>query len=148
MTDKRQIVANLLGAGERLIDRIEAENALLRARRTDGLAQLGDDKRQAARGYEEAFAAFLGAGPEAVFSSERGAKAALGRLAERLRQVGEENEQRLGIAVQASRRVLDAVAEAVKEISAGPKTYSRAGAYGAGRPARSAALAVSVDRTL
>ena len=143
MTTPGTSAAGLLDAIGRLADVIERENAALGGRRTRG--------GPAAAGREtDSLPCLRGGGARAVRAAgadDAVARRGCGGRVERLGRVSAENRRRLAAAIAAHKRLLDAIAAAVRELT------PTAGAYAAQRRARRSGVslappAVSFDRTL
>ncbi len=105
-------------AAERLATVLARENAALAALDLRGAAGMLAEKQQAA-------AAFVAAQP--------GAGTPPAAMAQRLRDLAEENRARLEHAVAVQRRIIGIIARAVRSASAAPR-YGATGVTAAGRP--------------
>jgi hypothetical protein len=139
----RTPAAGLLEAIGRLADVIERENAALVAGGRDPVRPLLEEKRTACLTYEEAVREL--ADPA---GADDGSRAALRQAAERLGLASAENRRRLAAGIAAHKRLLDAVASAMRELSSPTGAYAKTGA-----PTRTAVVslappALSFDRAL
>ncbi len=146
--DTAQLLSDLATDTARLIMAIDAETAALRHRDLSAFADLGKTKAAAVSVWEKRMMAIdrTAGGMRALPPEDR---RVLDALAVRLAAATEENVRLLRIAVDAGRRTMKSVAEAVKAMAPGPAVYSRDGSQAA--PSRTGvkpAVAVSFDRSL
>lgn len=139
-------IGDLISITTRLIDVLERENAMLRDRKYGDLSKILDEKATIARVYE---ARVLG------FGENRGAldevstemREQFVELAHKVDALMAENTTMLQVAVVASRRVVDLIAEAVKETAPSAGTYSNRGRK-AQAPLTGGSMSISVNETL
>ena len=141
-------MADLAAATRRLISVLERENAALRERCPDAVAELSAEKGDAVRAYEACLAAAHKA-THAFATLADDARQALYGIARDLSAYAEENAALLCVAIAASRRVMTMVADAVRSLDPGPGTYSAKGTCAvASRRGTPKAVPISVDRAL
>jgi len=146
--DPTNRVNDLIVITGRLADLLERENDALRNRRNDELNEILDEKVTLGRVYESRIMGLT--------EDEDALNAVDPELRERLRSVGEkvnglieENAKLLRVAIEANRRVVNMIAEAVKASVPSAGTYSETGAATPqGHRAAPRNVAISVDRTL
>jgi len=146
--DPTNRVNDLIVITGRLADLLERENDALRNRRSKELNDILDEKVTLGRVYESRIMGLTEAA-DALDEVDP-------ELRERLRGVGdkvngliEENAKLLKIAIEANRRVVNLIAEAVKASVPSAGTYSPTGAATPqGHRAAPRNVAISVDRTL
>ncbi|MGH6660809.1 MAG: flagellar export chaperone FlgN [Rhodospirillales bacterium] len=146
--DPTNRVNDLIVITGRLADLLERENDALRNRRSKELNEILDEKVTLGRVYESRIMGLTEAA-DALDEVDP-------ELRERLRGVGdkvngliEENAKLLKIAIEANRRVVNLIAEAVKASVPSAGTYSPTGAAASqGHRAAPRNVAISVDRTL
>jgi hypothetical protein len=142
------LVAAVAAAAERLVAMLERENAALRARRNADVAAMAADKAVAAKIYEARLTA-LGEATAAFSDLPDDARRTLRSIGERLARELEQNASLLEVAVAASRKVMQILAEVVRTLSVGVGIYGANGAARRGsRSGAPTAIAVSVDRAL
>ncbi len=146
--DPTNRVNDLIVITTRLADLLERENQSLEDKQSKDLNEILDEKVTLGRVYESRIIG-LTENPEVLKEVDTG-------LRERLRDIGvkvngliEENAKLLKIAIEANRRVVNLIAEAVKASAPGTGTYSSSGIAGAadhhGAPKN---VAISIDHTL
>ena len=146
--DPEKRMADLLNVTTRLIDVLEREQEVLRDRRHSDLAQLIDEKETIGRVYQ-ARVLGLQQDPEQLKGASEGARDQLRELALRVDRLVYENAHMLEAAMRVSRRVVELVAEALKENENPAGTYSDKGDKDVQRPALSARRStISLDQTL
>ncbi len=146
--DVTQRVRDLIVISGRLTELLDKENGALKAGRTDEVSPLLKDKTALGRAYESRF---RGLAEETV-----ALKAVDASLRERLRGVAEKVEQRmrqnealLRVALEAHRRVVQVIAEAVQASQPSAGTYSPAGTVSpADRAARGPVAALTINQSL
>lgn len=144
--DKR--MADLVSVTGRLIDVLERENELLRERRHNELHLLLDEKETIGRVYQARIMG-LQENPEQLKACSDTDRAALKELAIEVDGLVAENARMLQAAMLASKRVVDMVAEAIRDTSNRAGTYSKKGATKT--PVSKRGLqsgAISLDQTL
>ncbi|MCH7935479.1 MAG: hypothetical protein IH994_00105 [Proteobacteria bacterium] len=146
--DPTKRVNDLIVITGRLADLLERENVALREKQNKELNEILDEKVTLGRVYESRIMG-LTEDPEALDNVDK-------ELLERLRGIGEkvnglieDNAKMLKIAIEANRRVVNLIAEAVKASVPSAGTYSPTGATGAhDQRAAPKNVAISVDHTL
>ena len=146
--DPTKRVNDLIVITGRLADLLERENAALREKQNKVLNEILDEKVTLGRFYESRIMG-LTEDPEALDNVDK-------ELLERLRGIGEkvnglieDNAKMLKIAIEANRRVVNLIAEAVKASAPSAGTYSQTGATE--MPDHRAApknVAITLDHTL
>ena len=146
--DPTKRVNDLIVITGRLADLLERENVALREKQNKELNEILDEKVTLGRVYESRIMG-LTEDPEALDNVDK-------ELLERLRGIGEkvnglieDNAKMLKIAIEANRRVVNLIAEAVKASVPSAGTYSPTGGTGTHDP-RGAPnnVALSIDHTL
>ena len=146
--DPTKRVNDLIVITGRLADLLERENVALREKQNKKLNEILDEKVTLGRVYESRIMG-LTEDPEALDNVDK-------ELLERLRGIGmkvneliEDNAKMLKTAIEANRRVVNLIAEAVKASVPSAGTYSPTGGTGThdhrGAPKN---VALSVDHTL
>jgi flagellar biosynthesis/type III secretory pathway chaperone len=145
--DINKRLTELITISGELASVLEQENAALTRYDRGCLQSLLDEKARLGRAYESRMEA-LGGDAKALVDADPD-------LGQRLREIGAvvrdliaRNARLLKIAIEANRRVVDLIAEAVKATAPGPGVYGvrgRAAAAGRGAPK---SLPVSFDRSL
>lgn len=146
--DPTKRVNDLIVITGRLADLLERENIALREKQNKELNEILDEKVTLGRVYESRIMG-LTEDPEALDNVDK-------ELLERLRGIGEkvnglieDNAKMLKIAIEANRRVVNLIAEAVKASVPSAGTYSPTGATGTDdHRAAPKNVAISVDHTL
>ena len=145
--DKR--LTEMIAISSQLASVLERENEALTHYDRDSLQPLLDEKTRLGRVYESRMEA-LGGDSNAMADADPD-------LGERLREIGTtvrdliaRNARLLKIAIEANRRVVDLIAEAVKASSPGPGIYGVRGRTAVAAPGRGApkSLPLSFDRSL
>lgn len=133
---------------ERLIDVLEKENLALKNRRHAELHDLLDDKVTLSRVYETRMQ-FFNENPDVLTQSSPELTARLRSLAARIGELLTENASMLKVAIAANKRVVDMIAEAVKNVTPGAGTYGSNGMTGlSDHKSEAQGLALSLDQTL
>jgi hypothetical protein len=132
----------------RLAEVLERENSALKARRQDDLKAILEEKVNVGRVYENRIQALTEAGDD-VAKADPDLRARLAAVSGKAKRLMEENGKLLKVAIEANRRVVGMIAEAVKRSAPGTGTYSPKGAMRRGG-ARGAAsnVALSYDQSL
>ncbi len=146
--DPTNRVNDLIVITGRLADLLERENVALREKQNKELNEILDEKVTLGRVYESRIMG-LTEDPEALDNVDK-------ELLERLRGIGEkvnglieENAKMLKIAIEANRRVVNLIAEAVKATVPSAGTYSPTGDTGIhDHRAAPKNVALSIDHTL
>lgn len=131
-----------------LVAAISAENAALREGSARRMTEIAERKAAARSAYEAKLTALRSASDD--FSGlEDGERRTLRRAGEQLTAVTAENLLLLKAAMEANRRLMDAVAEALRAAMRGAGVYSQSGTVaGAFSGAAPTSMAVSVNRAL
>ena len=146
--DPTKRVNDLIVITGRLADLLERENVALREKQNKELNEILDEKVTLGRVYESRIMG-LTEDPEALDNVDKELLERLRGIGEKVNGLMEDNAKMLKIAIEANRRVVNLIAEAVKASvpSAGP--YSPTGGTGThdqrGAPKN---VALSVDHTL
>ncbi len=147
--DINKRLTELIAISSQLANVLERENTALTHYDRGSLQPLLDEKTRLGRAYESRMEA-LGGEPTALADADPD-------LGQRLREIGEvvrdliaRNARLLKIAIEANRRVVDLIAEAVKASAPGPSIYGKRGRPAAAAPTRGApkSLPLSFDRSL
>lgn len=138
-------VGDAITATTRLAQVVAEENAALRESRWTDVRALAEEKAAAARNYETKVQAILDVG-RALDEVDAGLRQRLRGMGERADALMAENASLLRVSSEATRRLVEAFADAARELAPRAQTYSRAGAMGGGRGA--SAASVSLDRSL
>ncbi len=132
----------------RLIELLEKENDALRNQRTAEVHELLDEKTTLSRVYETRFTGLMER-QNALDEVEPDLRQKLGEIGETINALIEDNSRLLKVAIEANRRVVELVAEAVRDTSASAGTYGADGATGNDRGLAAAnGAAFSLDQTL
>ena len=131
-----------------LIDILKKENQALKDHQYSDLKELLEDKTTISRVYETKLQT-LEDQPDFLTDSDHSLKVRLTSLANEVNKYVEENGLRLKIAIEANRKVVDLIAEAVRETSQKTETYGSSGSNSlSGGRAESKSIAISLDQTL
>ena len=143
-----RLASETLVAMEQLADVLARENGALESNDGEALKALSDEKISAGRGYEMQVKAMADLGAD-LGKLETNLHRQIEDSGSRLAALTDENERRLKVALEANRRLMSAVSEAVKAMAPGPAIYSRAGTVGPNSAAApSGNVSISVDRRL
>lgn len=145
--DPTNRVNDLIMITGRLADLLERENDALRNRRNSELNGILDEKVTLGRVYESRIMG-LTEDADALDEVDPELRERLRRVGERVNGLIEENAALLRIAIQANRRVVNLIAEAVKASVPSTGTYTPTGAATHGQRGAPRNVAISVDRTL
>ncbi len=144
-------INNLIDITSHLANLIEKENKALRGIKSGDATSLLEEKNTLTRAYEsrvEGLDELLG-NPDAVGKLDPELRQRMRKAGERLNALVEENAMLLKVAIEANQRVVDIVAEAVKEAQPGPGTYSSKGSVEKDRTGTiTKNVAFSLDRQL
>ena len=132
--DTTHRVTEVITALIRLGDVLARENEAVRGRRTADVRALADEKAVTCRTYE-AKAQALRERLEALPEVDTDLRLRLRGLGEKAAVLMRENEMLLRAAIEANRRVMEAVSEAARSLQAGAGTYSPRGITKQGRGA-------------
>ncbi len=144
--DAEKRIGDLIAITGRLIDILERENAILRERRHAELNNILDEKATIGRVYE-ARVVGLDQNRDALDDVAPALREQLKELARKVDTLMAENTIMLRAALQASRRVVDLIAEAVKETAPTAGTYSARGRKAEAAPA-GGNMSLSLNETL
>jgi len=146
--DPTNRVNDLIVITTRLADLLERENQLLRDKKSHDLNEILDEKVTLGRVYESRIMG-LTENPEALNEVKIDLRESLRSIGEKVNGLIEENSQLLKIAIEANHRVVNLIAEAVRNSAPSTGTYSSAGIAGImdnhGNPRN---VAMSIDHTL
>lgn len=146
--DPNNRVKDLIVITGRLIELLECENDALKNHNPEVIHALLDDKATLSRVYESRYKG-LSEKPEALNHIDPALRDELSNLAKKVDICIQENGKLLHVAIEANRRVVDLIAEAVQEQQPGAGTYSsNAQASNQGANAASQRVALSLDQTL
>ncbi len=146
--DPTKRVNDLIVITSRLADLLERENNALRNKQNKELNEILDEKVPLGRVYESRIMGLAEASPEAIDSVDLELRDRLRGLGKKVNDLIDDNAKLLKIAIEANRRVVDLIAEAVKASVPSAGTYSANGATGVEQHATSKNVAISVDQTL
>ena len=141
-------LTDLIVIANRLVAQLEIENDALRSHKTELIHTLLDEKATLARVYESRFKV-LAEKPELLDEAEPKLREQLKSLAEKVDRLIHDNGDLLNVTIEANRRVVDLIAEAVHAQQPNAGTYSsdaQASTHGAN--AASQRVALSLDETL
>lgn len=146
--DASQRLRDLILITGRLAEVLERENAALKTRRREEMKDILDEKVNIGRVYENRIQALADAGDD-MSKVDAEIKARLTVLAGKVKRLMQENGTLLRIAIEANRRVVGIIADAVKKSAPDPGTYSKKGAMSR-QDGRSTTknVALTLDRTL
>lgn len=146
--DASQRLRDLILITGRLAEVLERENAALKTRRREEMQEILDEKVNISRVYENRIQALTDAGDD-MSKVDVEIKARLTALAGKVKRLMQENSKLLKIAIEANRRVVGIIADAVKKSAPDPGTYSKKGALSR-QDARAATknVALTLDQTL
>ena len=136
-------VAEIVAAMNQLTDVLDRETAALAIHDRAALRALFEEKRLACQAYEDGARALEDSG---MASADPAAGQALRLASECLTRASAENQRRLAAAIAAQQRVLDIIAQAVRQHSSGAATYTNDGGREHPRRVSAAPLALSFNR--
>ena len=145
--DANTQIDDLIVITGRLADLLNKENQALRDNKTDEVAAVLEGKLTLCRAYEARIQA-LTEKPEELAAVDTGLCEKLHGLGLKLDALMKENARLLKVGVEAGRRVVASVAEAVKSSHPGASTYSANGLLGATSGSAPRNVAISVDQSL
>ena len=146
--DPTKRVNDLITITGRLSELLERENDALRNRRNSDLSDILDEKVTLGRVYESRI---MGLTDEDVDLSgvDLELRERLKGLGQKVGALMEENAQLLKIAIEANKRVVNLIAEAVRESASNAGTYSASGVSATDAPGAGAQkVGISVAQTL
>lgn len=144
-------IKDLITLTGNLADLLERENTALREHRPADVAGLLNEKQTLSRVYEARIIRFakLSETPEAFKDMDPELLERLKTLGGKVNTLMDVNERLLKVAIEANRRVMEAIADAVKSNAPGPGVYSANGAVrDNGGKAATMTSPVSVNRSL
>ena len=146
--DPTNRVNDLIVITTRLAALLERENQSLHDKKNQDLNEILDEKVTLGRVYESRIMG-LTENPDVLNEVDIDLRESLRTIGEKVNGLIEENSQLLKIAIEANRRVVNLIAEAVRDSAPSTGTYSSAGVTGAldnhGAPRN---VAISIDHTL
>ena len=146
--DPNNRLNDLIVITDRLVDLVERENDALKNHKTEVIHTLLDDKATLARVYETRLKG-LAEKPEILEDADPVLREKLRHFAEKVETLILENGKLLNVAIEANRRVVDLIADAVQAQQPNAGTYSSdAQASNNGANAASQRVALSLDQTL
>lgn len=146
--DPNNRLNDLLVITGRLAELLQRENKALREHRAQEVRDLLDEKATLSRVYETRYKG-LAENPEIIAAADLDIRDRLRAMGEKVQALMEENAKLLRTALEANKRVVDMIAEAVRNKQPSAGTYGANavtaddGAHAAGRR-----LAFSLDQTL
>lgn len=145
--DPTNRVNDLIVITNRLADLLARENDALNNRKYSEINEILDEKVTLGRVYESRIMG-LTDDPAALKQVDRDLREQLHGLGEKVNELIEKNAQLLKIGIEANRRVVNMIAEAVKASVPSAGTYSANGETGVEQHAASKNVAITVDHTL
>ncbi|MDA0306968.1 MAG: flagellar export chaperone FlgN [Proteobacteria bacterium] len=142
-------VNDLIVITNRLAELLERENDALRNKQNKELTEILDEKVTLGRVYESRIMGLAEASAEAIDSVDLELRDRLRVLGQKVNDLIIDNAKMLKVAIESNRRVVNLIAEAVKESVPSAGTYSATGTTGG--PEHHAAprnVAISIDHTL
>jgi len=144
--DVAKRMTDLVNVTTRLIDVLERENEMLRERRHAELNLILDEKETIARVYQARIMG-LEENPDVLNEASEEDRDHLRDLARRVDKLMAQNGRMLEIAMTVSKRIVDLVAEAVKDAQPKSGAYSAKGNTAAA-PAKGGSMSLSLNETL
>ena len=146
--DINKRLTELIDISSQLASVLERENTALTHYDRKSLQPLLDEKTRLGRAYESRMET-LGGEAEALAEADPDLSRHLREVGAQVRDLISRNARLLKIAIEANRRVVDLIAEAVKASTPGPGVYGKRG-KAAAAPARGApkSAPISFDRSL
>ena len=146
--DPTNRINDLITITGHLAELLERENNALRNRQSQELHDILDEKVTLSRLYETRIMG-LNEETEVLDEVEPELREKLKGLCEKIGEVMEENAMLLKVAIEANKRVVNMIAEAVREATHKAGTYAANGGPGSdGTHAAAQTVAISVDQTL
>ena len=145
--DPTNRVNDLIVITNRLADLLARENDALSNRKYSEINEILDEKVTLGRVYESRIMG-LTDDPETLEQVDGDLRDRLRSLGEKVNGLIEDNAVLLKIGIEANRRVVNMIAEAVKASVPSAGTYSANGAAGVEQHAASKNVAITVDHTL
>ena len=141
-------VNDLIAITGRLVDLLERENNALTNKQNKDLGEILDEKVTLGRVYESRILGLAEASSDAIDSVDLELRDRLRVLGNKVNDLIEENAKLLKVAIEANRRVVNMIAEAVKASIPSAGIYSSSGGPGIEQHAAPKNTAISVDHTL
>jgi len=142
-------VNDLIVITNRLAELLERENDALRNKQNKELTEILDEKVTLGRVYESRIMGLAEASAEAIDGVDLELRDRLRGLGQKVNDLIVDNAKLLKVAIESNRRVVNLIAEAVKESIPSAGTYSATGATGGlDHHAAPRNVAISVDHTL
>ena len=146
--DATEKVLGLIEITERLADLLNKENTALREKRANDAVQCLDEKNELVRIYETRVKG-LPDQPEAIEATPLELREKLRLMGEKVNLLVVENGHLLKVTIEANKRVVDMVAEALKTQQRGPGIYSAKGLADGGKLSSAPQnLALSINQSL
>jgi flagellar biosynthesis/type III secretory pathway chaperone len=142
--------SELIAISGQLADVLERENAALTRYERGSLPALLEEKTRLGRAYESRMET-LGDDAAALAEADPDLGRRLGEIGARVRDLIARNARLLKIAIEANRRVVDVIADAVKSSTPGPAIYGVRGRKAAAATATRGAptsVPITLDRSL
>ena len=144
--DVAKRMTDLVNVTTRLIDVLERENELLRERRYNELNLILDEKETIARVYQARIMG-LEENPDVLNDTTEEDRENLRELARKVDTLMAQNARMLEVAMVVSKRIVDLVAEAVKEAQPSSGAYSKKGST-VGAAQKGGSMSLSLNETL
>ncbi len=144
-------INDLIDITSHLVDLLARENHALREKRPDEVTALMEEKNNLTRAYETRVDGLseLVENPEELDEVDSDLQERLHGLGDKVSKLVGENARLLKVAIDANKRVVEAIADAVKSTRPGPGTYSAKGAVGDDGPNGSSQnVSFTLDRSL
>jgi len=146
--DANNRLNDLITVTGRLVELLERENEALKTHKSAVVHELLDEKTALSRVYETRFKS-LAEKPELLAETDESLRAQLADLAGKVEDLMDENGRLLKAAIEANRRVVDLIAEAVRNQQPSAGTYgSDAVTSTDGSTAGGRRVSLSLDQTL
>lgn len=142
----KQRVDDLIALSGRLADVLAQENDALRAKKPAVIVSLLDHKLALCRAYENRFK-LIAEKPASLNDVDAEGRNRLKGLGETIHGLMEENAVLLRAAIEAHRRIMDVIGDAVRSAKPSANTYSRKGVAGVASR-RSEPAPLTLDRSL
>ncbi len=144
--DVAKRMTDLVNVTTRLIDVLERENELLRERRYNELNLILDEKETIARVYQARIMG-LEENPDVLNDATEEDRGHLRELAQKVDTLMAQNARMLEVAMVVSKRIVDLVAEAVKDAQPTSGAYSKKGST-VGAAQKGGSMSLSLNETL
>ena len=146
--DANHRLSDLITITERLAELLHRENDALRNRRSKDVHDLLDEKATLSRVYETRFKA-LSDNPELIGEADLDIRERLQAAGIKVQELMDENAKLLKAAIEANRRVVELIADAVREQQPSAGVYGANGITSAdGAAAAGQRVAFSLDQSL